>query len=342
MSLYIDLKDQIIKHILEGSYVSGAAIPTEHELCEKYGISRVTVRKALDTLKKEGVLTSVQGQGTIIARRKGGFPSSLDLIALVAPVHNPFFSSYMEHFERAAEENGSLVLFKQDFQGKAFQSDELFHRFIKKNIRNVVLWPHTEQIDYELLRQLRLAGMNLVFFDQKFETEVADVVCVDNDHAVTSLYREMRSLISGPIIFIGYHGMALPSEVTREQTFQALTGGTGEIHTIPWGGNVEAETAQLLGRLERGERMPAGILCCNGPIGLAAAQYMRDRARVDILISAIDYMPEMSGYPIITYKQPMKQLAEKSYERLLLQNEQGELWQSSTIQLQGEVVRLNL
>jgi hypothetical protein len=53
-------------------------------------------------------------------------------------------------------------------------------------------------------------------------------------------------------------------------------------------------------------------------------------------------MPEMSGYPIITYKQPMKQLAEKSYERLLLQNEQGELWQSCTIQLQGEIVRLNL
>jgi DNA-binding LacI/PurR family transcriptional regulator len=248
----------------------------------------------------------------------------------------------MEHFERAAEENGSLVLFKQDFQGKAFQSDELFYRFIKKNIRNVVLWPQTEEIDYELLRQLRLAGMNLVFFDQKFETEVADVVCVDNDHAVTSLYREMRSLISGPIIFIGYHGMTLPSEVTREQAFHALTGGTGEIHTIPWEGNVEAETAQLLGRLEREERMPAGILCCNGPIGLAAAQYMRDRARADLLISAIDYMPEMSGYPIITYKQPMKQLAEKSYERLLLQNELGELWQSCTIQLQGEIVRLNL
>ncbi|MDF2814192.1 MAG: GntR family transcriptional regulator, partial [Paenibacillus sp.] len=129
---------------------------------------------------------------------------------------------------------------------------------------------------------------------------------------------------------------------TREQAFHALTGGTGEIHTIPWEGNVEAETAQLLGRLEREERMPAGILCCNGPIGLAAAQYMRDRSRADLLISAIDYMPEMSGYPIITYKQPMKQLAEKSYERLLLQNEQGELWQSCTIQLQGEIVRLNL
>jgi DNA-binding GntR family transcriptional regulator len=108
MSLYLGLKDQLLKLILEGTYVSGTVLPTEHELCDKYELSRVTVRKALDELKREGVIASVQGQGTIVSHRKGGFPSSLDLIALVAPVHNPFFASFMEHFERVAEENGSL------------------------------------------------------------------------------------------------------------------------------------------------------------------------------------------------------------------------------------------
>jgi DNA-binding LacI/PurR family transcriptional regulator len=342
MSLYIDLKDQIIKHILEGVYVSGEAIPTEHVLGEKYGISRVTVRKALDTLKKEGVLTSVQGQGTVIAHRKGGFPSSMDLIALLAAVHNPFFASFMEHFERAAEENGSLVLFKQDFRGQAFQSDELFYRFIKKNIRNVVLWPQTDQIDLKLLKQLRLTGMNLVFFDQRIETDLADVVCVDNEHAVTALYQEMRTITSDSIMFLGYHGIALPSESSREQAFQMLHGGNGEIHTITWGGDVEAETTHLLSRLHQENRMPSGIMCCNGPIGVATSKFLRSHGITDTLVGAIDYMPEMASYPMIAYKQPMKELAEKSYERLITQTEQGELWEACTFQLQGEVVRLHI
>ena len=338
--MYLGLKDQLLKDILEGTYANREVLPTEHELCGKYGLSRVTVRKALEELKKEGIIASVQGQGTVVSHRKGGNLSSLDLIALVAAVHNPFFASFMEHFEKAAEGNGSLVLFKQDFQGKALQSDELFFRFLKKNIRNIVLWPQTEQIDYDLLKRLRLVGMNLVFFDQMLETEVGDVVCVDNHHAVFSLYNEMRSHHSEKIIFIGFHGMALPSEILREQAFKEASCGDGGIYTIPWGQDVEQETELLMERLQREHILPAGIICCNGPIGLAVAKYLRNKGIADNPLSAIDFIPEMADYAMMVYQQPMKELAEKAYQRLVAQNNQGELWNARSYQLKGEVIRL--
>lgn len=45
----------------------GAALPTEREMVEEYGISRVTVRKAIDGLVHEGLLERRQGAGTFVA-----------------------------------------------------------------------------------------------------------------------------------------------------------------------------------------------------------------------------------------------------------------------------------
>ena len=45
-------------------------IPSEYELCDQYGVSRITVRKALNDLIHEGLLYTQQGKGTFVAPRK--------------------------------------------------------------------------------------------------------------------------------------------------------------------------------------------------------------------------------------------------------------------------------
>ena len=44
----------------------GESLPPERELAEEFGISRITVRKALDALVSEGMLTRRQGAGTFV------------------------------------------------------------------------------------------------------------------------------------------------------------------------------------------------------------------------------------------------------------------------------------
>lgn len=339
MSLYEALKDQLLKDVIQGVYSGGSPLPTEQRLCEEHRVSRVTVRKALDELKKEGMIASVQGQGTIVADRRGGFPSSLDFIALVAAAHNPFFASFMEHFEQAAEANGSLVLFKQDFQGDAMRSETLFFRMAKKQIRNVVFWPQSDRIDFGLLRRLRTVGMNMVVFDQPFKADVADIVSVDHEDAVIALVRDMRESGEEELAFIGFQGSGLPSELQRERAFRGLMGPRDRIYTIPWGEPIEPAVERLLDRLRADGALRGGMIGCNGPIGLAAAKAVRSfGAEGSCRLAAIDLLPEMASYRMTAYRQPIQELAETAYRRLAAQSNEGEYWNAREFLLKGDVV----
>lgn len=67
--LYLQLARSLRKQISEGSLDPGSALPSERDLCEMAGLSRVTVRKGIEELINEGVLVRRQGAGTFVARR---------------------------------------------------------------------------------------------------------------------------------------------------------------------------------------------------------------------------------------------------------------------------------
>lgn len=67
LPLYLRLKGYIERNINSGEWQPGAQIPSERELCEQYGISRITVRQALSELVNEGRLVRYAGRGTFVA-----------------------------------------------------------------------------------------------------------------------------------------------------------------------------------------------------------------------------------------------------------------------------------
>lgn len=60
------LYEMLRRHILEGRYKPGDLLPSENYLCALQGITRPTVRKALDKLCSDGFITRKQGKGSII------------------------------------------------------------------------------------------------------------------------------------------------------------------------------------------------------------------------------------------------------------------------------------
>lgn len=70
--LYIQLKKAIQAAIHNGTFQQGEKIPTETELSDRYHVSRITVRKAVEELAQEGYLTKRQGKGTFVSHPKIG------------------------------------------------------------------------------------------------------------------------------------------------------------------------------------------------------------------------------------------------------------------------------
>lgn len=64
--LYKQLIRKLRSDIASGVYPVHSRIPSEQELCDAYGVSRVTVRKALAVLTQEGLLKRHQGKGTFV------------------------------------------------------------------------------------------------------------------------------------------------------------------------------------------------------------------------------------------------------------------------------------
>jgi GntR family transcriptional regulator len=65
--LYKEVKRKLIESVRHGEWSPGDVIPSETKLCERFGVSMGTVRKAVDELSAEGFLIRQQGRGTFVA-----------------------------------------------------------------------------------------------------------------------------------------------------------------------------------------------------------------------------------------------------------------------------------
>src|SRR5690349_2608208 len=64
--IYFQLKTLLLEDILGGRYDGDGRLPTEHELCEQYAISRTPVTRALSELAEEGVVLRHRRRGTFV------------------------------------------------------------------------------------------------------------------------------------------------------------------------------------------------------------------------------------------------------------------------------------
>lgn len=67
MPLYFQLARLLIDDINSGRWQAGDRLPSESEICDRYGVSRATVRQALLRLENEGMIQRLKGRGTFIA-----------------------------------------------------------------------------------------------------------------------------------------------------------------------------------------------------------------------------------------------------------------------------------
>ena len=64
--LYEQVLEQLESRILQGVYQKGALLPTEKQLTEQFGVSRITIREALKVLNDSGIISTRRGYGSVV------------------------------------------------------------------------------------------------------------------------------------------------------------------------------------------------------------------------------------------------------------------------------------
>lgn len=77
--LYMQVYSALYQWIRQGRFKPGDKLDSEAELCASFGVSRISIRKALDMLAAEGWIKSQQGKGSFVTDKKPAIPTAANM-----------------------------------------------------------------------------------------------------------------------------------------------------------------------------------------------------------------------------------------------------------------------
>ena len=180
---YIQMSNTLRTAITEGEYKSGSRLPTEQQLMEQFGVSRQTVRNALEILTKEGLIQRRQGSGTVVLERKP--KSENNTIAIVISFANSYiFPSLLMDAQQVLLENGfSALVYGTDNQYE--KERKILLQLLEHPVRGMIVEGTKSALpnpNLDLYRQLRDSGVPMVFLHSCYP-ELSCPVIRDDDES---------------------------------------------------------------------------------------------------------------------------------------------------------------
>jgi len=187
--LYETIVSDLREKILGGTYKPDDRLPTEHELAERYGVSRITSKRALEELKQLGYVYRVRGSGSFVASPLAQ-PSAAEIdaagsanfVAVILPfeVSNGSFALSVRGIAEVLEAKG---LHMSLFNGLRDVRDveDLLARLWRERVRGVIYYPLSDRDNFGILNMLRLEGFPLITIDKYFESVPIGYVVSDNE-----------------------------------------------------------------------------------------------------------------------------------------------------------------
>ncbi len=314
-----EFRKLVFTDILHGNYSPGDKLPTEREMAEICGISRITVRRAYSDLEAAGILERRRGSGTFVASRTKANGDPGNVTALLMSVGSPFSLDFIRAMEKELTAHGEFLVLRLTDDSPELEEAAAIDA-VGNGIRNLVIWPSGEDFRSETFARLRVLGVNMVFFDRMFPGAYADYVGVDNDHAMQVLF-EAAGDIRNPL-YVTYSDRCFDSSFARENAFRR-----------------ECRKRKINGTVIRMPMEEGTAAAATLPSEYDAVFAVNDDMAQRLLMAAgsrpvfgIDgHCPD-----IISYRQPMRLMAEKVVQLLYKQRNGSSQWFPERIFVKGE------
>lgn len=231
VSLHVQLHNQLRQQILAGYWPNGMRIPSENQFAEHLGLSRGTVRLALQQAEVEGLIERIAGRGAFVVYN----PSKEREDRLIAYVTCDFDSELqlliLNGLEGEAKARGYQVVFSKP-RNRQEEIDIL--QGLQKKDAGVALWPNgsdTAQQNARIYEQLRIP---IVLLDRKIHGFECDCVTSDNYGGAQALMQHLVELGHQHIVALSHHGMELSSVNDRYRAYQNVLEANGLTPKEAW------------------------------------------------------------------------------------------------------------
>lgn len=196
------LANTLRESIKSGKYISGQVLPSERELGESTGLSRTTIRRALQILVDQGILHRVQGSGTFVRKSLMETPAPQMLGLIVPSMNNPYYGELAYAIEREAISRGYQLVVGQFRYSSNGEANYLLRYAENDSVKGVLVVPDPDEPPIDSYNYLAQQGKPFIFVSRLIGGISSDSVVPDRINGAYELVKHLIGLGHRHIAYI--------------------------------------------------------------------------------------------------------------------------------------------
>lgn len=307
------LTEQIRTEIHKGQYDDNQKLPTESEYSKRFGVSRQTVRKALDALEAEQLITRIQGSGSYVNKGTVSPPKTGQIAVICTYISEYIFPSILRGVENVTKEKDYQLLINSTNNSIASERS-ILSKLVENPVDGIIVEGTKTALpnpNKEFYFSLAAKGIPIVFINGFYP----DVVGENVIHLVTDDYAG-GYLATSELIRAGHRNICGIFKSDDRQGTERYSGYMDAIvrlgaevrdNNVIW---FTTESQDLLYRnignlLEKTDSACTGVVCYNDQIASAVIRCcenregnaIRDVASFDKCLSITSETIDFVSYP---------------------------------------------
>ncbi len=350
MSKYQSVINWLTEQIDSGRLGPGEKIPSENELCGRFGLSRQTVRHAISKLIEDGLVESRQGSGTYVSDQRAKDGERNVIAVLTTYVDDYIFPSTIKGIESTLSEKGysMLLSFSNNTVGKERQF--LLDILCRNDVAGIVMEPVKSALpspNMDLYRRLTDKGVKILFINSFYPELPLPHVSLSDAHCA---YRAVNALIDAGHINIGCV-LKLDDGQGRERYrgyLKAITeaGLPFSYEHVNWIDTIDIRNGKssLAKAWDRLKECTA-VFCYNDQVAGMMIEMLADkgiRVPEDFSVIGMDDSDiarnGVNGVTISSIPHPKEKLGEKAAQNIIRMIHEGKLSFNATYEFEEDVI----
>lgn len=305
MQLTERIYQELFQSILEGEFQPGSRFLTEQEAIARFGVSRITIRRAFGMLESRNVISRKPKLGSVVNTTFSASSGKITKIGAVVPVAELFTQCFLATLCGEAAKQDIITVLEPATSGQK-QNDAVI-RLVMHGVRDLVIWGLDRGLNMDLFFRLRILGVNLVFFDRIAPGKIADYVCLDHQAAMHDLLEIAVGKNIRNIFYADTSAFDIDTSNDRRRCCR--------------------NECQIRG-LNYSEEIPSvfppdsAVVAVNDPTAL-------EFSNCGVPVFSIDGTAAARQAGIISYRQPMVEMAQCCFKALRQQRRLGECWRAN-------------